>query len=66
VDTDLLLRQFRTAGAWAGRCRPGAFRAGNGETSITVELDGDRARLVLAVVAGGAGQLRHAEIMLSP
>jgi hypothetical protein len=66
VDTDLLLRQFRTAGAWAGRCRPGAFRAGNGETSITVELDGERARLVLAVVAGGAGQLRHAEIMLSP
>jgi hypothetical protein len=66
VDTDLLLRQFRTAGAWAGRCRPGAFRAGNGETSITVELDGERARLVLAVVAGGAGQLRQAEIMLSP
>jgi CubicO group peptidase (beta-lactamase class C family) len=66
VDTALLLRQLRMAGAWAGRCRPGVFRAGNGETSTTVELEGERARLVLAVVAGGAGQLRQAEIMLSP
>jgi len=66
VDTALLLRQFQMAAAWAGRCRPGAFRAGNGETSTTVELEGERARLVLAVVAGGAGQLRQAEIMLSP
>jgi hypothetical protein len=66
VDTALLLRQFRMAGAWAGRCRPGVFRAGNGETSTTVELEGERATLVLAVVAGGAGQLRQAEITLSP
>src|SRR5215831_19028976 len=66
VDTALLLRQFQMAGAWAGRCRQGVFRAGNGETSTTVELEGERARLVLAVVAGGAGQLRQAEIMLSP
>jgi serine-type D-Ala-D-Ala carboxypeptidase/endopeptidase len=66
VDTALLLRQLRMAGAWAGRCRPGVFRAGNGETSTSVELDGERARLVLAVVAGGAGQLRQAEIVLSP
>jgi CubicO group peptidase (beta-lactamase class C family) len=66
VDTALLLRQFQMAGAWAGRCRPGVFRAGNGETSTTVELEGERARLVLAVAAGGAGQLRQAEILLSP
>jgi CubicO group peptidase (beta-lactamase class C family) len=66
VDTALLLRQFRMAGAWAGRCRQGVFRAGNGETSTTVELEGERARLILAVVAGGAGQLRQAEITLSP
>jgi CubicO group peptidase (beta-lactamase class C family) len=66
VDTALLLRQFRMAGAWAGRCRPGVFRAGNGETGTTVELEGERGRLVLTVVAGGAGQLRQAEIMLSP
>jgi CubicO group peptidase (beta-lactamase class C family) len=66
VDTALLLRQFRMAGAWAGRCRQGVFRAGNGETGTTVELEGERARLVLTVVAGGAGQLRQAEILLSP
>jgi CubicO group peptidase (beta-lactamase class C family) len=66
VDTGLLLRQFRMAGAWAGRCRQGVFRAGNGETSTSVELEGERARLVLTVVVGGAGQLRQAEIMLSP
>jgi CubicO group peptidase (beta-lactamase class C family) len=66
VDTALLLRQFRMAGAWAGRCRQGVFRAGNGETSTTVELEGERGRLVLTVVAGGAAQLRQAEIMLSP
>jgi serine-type D-Ala-D-Ala carboxypeptidase/endopeptidase len=66
VDTALLLRQFRMAGAWAGRCRPGVFRAGNGQTSTTVELDGEWARLVLAVVVGGAGQLRQAEIVVSP
>jgi CubicO group peptidase (beta-lactamase class C family) len=66
VDTAVLLRQFRMAGAWAGRCRPGAFRAGNGERSTTVELDGETARLVLAVVVDAAGQLRQADVTLSP
>src|SRR5215831_17431044 len=44
VDTALLLRQFRMTAAWAGRCHPGAFRAGNGERSTSVELDGETAR----------------------
>ena len=66
VDTAVLLRQFRMAGAWAGRCRPGAFRSGNGERSTTVELDGETARLVLAVVLDAAGQLRQADVTLSP
>ena len=65
VDIAVLLRQFRMAGAWAGRCRQGAFRAGNGDRSATVELDGETARLVLAVKVDGAGQLRQADIMLS-
>ena len=64
VDTGLLLRQLRMAGAWAGRCRPGAVRAGNGETAVTVELDGEHARLVLAVVTGPDGQLNQADILL--
>lgn len=49
LDTHLLARQFRMAAAWAGRCRLGAVRTGNGETTATVELDGETGRLVLAV-----------------
>jgi serine-type D-Ala-D-Ala carboxypeptidase/endopeptidase len=66
VDTDLLLRQFRMAAAWAGPCRPGAFRAGNGESTATVELDGEHARLTLTVVVDPAGHLHHADILLGP
>jgi CubicO group peptidase (beta-lactamase class C family) len=66
VDTARLLRQFRMAAAWAGRCRQGAFRAGNGDRSTTVELDGETARLVLAVAVDAAGHLRQADLMLIP
>jgi len=66
LATPLLLRQLRIAGAWAGRCRPGAYQAGNGERSTTVELDGEMARLVLAVEVDAAGHLRQADITLSP
>ena len=48
------------------RSRLGAYRAGNGELSTTVELDGETARLVLAVEVDAAGHLRQADIMLSP
>jgi CubicO group peptidase (beta-lactamase class C family) len=66
VDTTLLLRQLRMAGAWAGQCRQGGFRAGNGERSTTVELDGETARLVLAVAVDAAGHLWQADITLCP
>jgi len=66
VATRLLLRQFRMAGAWAGRCHTGAYRAGNGERSTTVELDGETGRLVLAVEVDAAGHLLWADITLSP
>jgi CubicO group peptidase (beta-lactamase class C family) len=49
LDTALLLRQLRTASAWAGPCQPGAFSSGNGETSVAVELDGATAKLTLAI-----------------
>ena len=53
------------AAAWAGRCRAGAYRAGDGETSVTVELDGEFTRLLLTVaVDQGAGLLQQADIML--
>ena len=51
LDTGLLLRQLRMAGAWAGRCRPGAFLSGDGDTTATVELTGETASLTLTVVA---------------
>jgi hypothetical protein len=63
VDTGLLLRQLRMASAWAGRCRPGTFCGGNGQTSTVVQLDGEDARLTLAVeLEPGQKLLRRAEI----
>ncbi len=63
LDTGLLLRQLRTAAAWAGKCRPAAFRSGDGETSVAVDLDGETARLTLTVSVDPAGhQLQQAEI----
>jgi len=66
VDTALLLRQFRAAAAWAGRCHQGAFRAGHGDRSTTVELDGATAKLVLVVAVDAAGHLRQADLLLRP
>jgi serine-type D-Ala-D-Ala carboxypeptidase/endopeptidase len=66
VVTGVLLRQLRMAAAWAGPCRLGAFRAGNGETSTTVQLDGETGRLLLAAVISPAGHLRQADILVRP
>ena len=66
VVTAVLLRQLRMAAAWAGPCRPGAFRAGNGETSTTVELDGETGRLLLTATVSPDGQLRQADILIRP
>ena len=38
------------AAAWAGRCRVGAFRAGDGAASVAAELAGEHATLTLALV----------------
>jgi CubicO group peptidase (beta-lactamase class C family) len=65
VDTGLLLRQFRMAAAWAGRCVPTALRAGNGESTATIELAGETGTLSLAVtVDPAAGQLQEADLLL--
>lgn len=65
VDTARLLRQFRMAAAWAGRCVPTAIRAGNGETTATVELTGGTGVLSLAVAVGRVGGLLdQADILL--
>ncbi len=65
LDTALLTRRLRTAAAWAGRCRITGYRSGDGETSATVDLQGDFASLVLAVViVRPGGELHQADIAL--
>jgi CubicO group peptidase (beta-lactamase class C family) len=65
LDTALLMRRLRMAAACAGPCRLTAYRSGDGETSATVDLEGDVARLVLALVIGRPdGELQQADIAL--
>jgi hypothetical protein len=65
LDTALLLRRLRTAGAWAGPCRLTGYRSGDGETSASVSLRGEFACLVLAVVVlRPGGELHQADVML--
>ncbi len=67
VDTTQLARRLAVAAAWAGRCAAGAFRAGDGESSTTVELEGPLGRAVLAIsVDEEAEVLRQAEVTLLP
>jgi hypothetical protein len=65
LDTGLAVRRFWMAAGWAGRCAPGLFRAGDGERSATVELDGEHAKLTLAVTVDPATkELQQADIQL--
>jgi CubicO group peptidase (beta-lactamase class C family) len=67
VNTALVARQLRVAAAWAGRCTAGAFRAGDGEASATVELEGQTGRVILAVSVDEAGEvLRQVDVTLLP
>jgi CubicO group peptidase (beta-lactamase class C family) len=50
VDTGLLARRLRMAAVWAGRCRVGAFKAGDGAASVAAELTGEHAAITLALV----------------
>jgi len=49
VEVGLLSRRLRMAAAWAGQCRPGAYRAGDGAASLVVELIGEHATLTLTL-----------------
>lgn len=64
LDAELLERQLRTARAWAGRCRPGALRSGDGERFASVEFDGEAAGLILQVAVAPDGLLWQADIAL--
>jgi len=65
VDAGLLARRLRMAAAWAGECRPGAWKAGDGSAWAAVELVGEYAALTLTVAVDPAlGALRQADIAL--
>ncbi|HEY5987749.1 MAG TPA: serine hydrolase domain-containing protein [Streptosporangiaceae bacterium] len=65
IDRHLMLRRLRMAAAWAGPCELGAFRAGDGENSATVELDGEHARLILSVaVCAARSELQEVDIVI--
>jgi CubicO group peptidase (beta-lactamase class C family) len=64
VDTALLARRLRMAAAWAGQCRLGAYRTGDGTSSVGAELLGEHARLVLTLVVDPASALlRQADVV---
>jgi CubicO group peptidase (beta-lactamase class C family) len=67
ADVTLLTRRLRMAAAWAGECRPGAFRFGDGAASVAVELDGEHAGIVLTLLVNPVtGELRQADVTLQP
>jgi serine-type D-Ala-D-Ala carboxypeptidase/endopeptidase len=67
LSTDDVLRQLRMAAIWTGPSEITACLAGDGSSSVTVELAGPSGRAALAVEIGGtAGLLQRAEVQLLP
>ena len=53
------------AAVWAGKCTAGAYQAGNGNASATVELVGEHATVTLSLLVNPTtGELRQADIAL--
>ena len=65
ADGDLTARRLRMAAAWAGPVAPGAYQAGDGHGSLTVELIGAHATVTLSLLVNAAtSELRQADVML--
>jgi CubicO group peptidase (beta-lactamase class C family) len=65
ADAGLIARRLRMAAAWAGKCTLGAFQAGSGTASSTVELVGEHATITLSLLVNRAtGELRQADVTL--
>jgi CubicO group peptidase (beta-lactamase class C family) len=65
ADGDLIARRLRMAAAWAGPVTPGAYQAGDGAGSATVELVGEHATVTLSLLVNAAtGELRQADAAL--
>jgi CubicO group peptidase (beta-lactamase class C family) len=64
VDAGLLARRLRMAAVWVGPCRLGAYRAGDGAATVTVELSGQYATPALALVVDPtSGLIRQADVL---
>ena len=50
ADTAMMARRLRMAAAWAGPCRFGAVKAGDGSASLAAELVGEHATITLTLV----------------
>jgi CubicO group peptidase (beta-lactamase class C family) len=60
-------RRLKAAAAWAGQCRPAAYAAGDGSTSVSVDLAGVHATLTLSVaIEPATNHLRHVDITWRP
>jgi hypothetical protein len=65
ADAGLIARRLRMAAAWAGQVTPGAYRAGDGSASATVELAGQHATVILSLLVNSStGALRQADVTL--
>jgi CubicO group peptidase (beta-lactamase class C family) len=63
LDAGRLARQVKACAAWAGPVTPGAYTAGDGSTSVSVELAGEHATGTLSLtIEPATGQLRQADI----
>jgi CubicO group peptidase (beta-lactamase class C family) len=65
ADASVLTRRLRMVAAWTGTVRTGAFRAGDGASSVSVELKGEHASVTLTLAVNGSGELRAADATLS-
>jgi CubicO group peptidase (beta-lactamase class C family) len=65
ADAGLIARRLRMAATWAGKCTAGAWQAGSGTASTTVELVGEHATVTLSLLVNRAtGELRQADVAL--
>ncbi len=65
ADAGLLARRLRVAAAWTGPVTVGACRAGDGTASVSVELPGEHATIVLSLLVNPVtGELRAAGVTL--
>jgi CubicO group peptidase (beta-lactamase class C family) len=59
LDHAQISRRVRSAAAWAGNFRSGAYRAGDGTSSVTVDLAGEHASFTLAITIDPATGLLY-------